>query len=231
MLRLFAVLALGTILCGAPALAQTPGRFDQEIENLSAAPAQESGCPILFLGSSSVRLWQGLDLDMAPIAVANHGFGGATIAEINAAFDGLTNLPRPWAIFFYAGENDIHEGATPDMVVEQFTGFLRLKSQRLGATPVYFISLKPSPARWQERPAQRAVNAQVRRMARARRDLVFIDVTQAMIEHGRPRAIFVEDGLHLNDAGYAIWRRRLRPHVLDAIDAGGQACANTMGRS
>lgn len=47
---------------------------------------------------------------------------------------------------------------------------------------------------------------------------------------GLLRSIYVDDGLHLNDAGYAIWRRRLPPHLLNAVDARAQICDTTMRR-
>lgn len=199
-----------------PAGAQTAtGRFAGEIAALTQNDAIAAAhCPIMFVGSSSIRLWRGLSDDMAPVATLNRGFGGAGIGDINANFNTLVARPRPWAIFFYAGENDIADGAAANAVVSAFAEFLAMKDATLGATPVYFISLKPSVARFEQLSAQTAVNNAVRRMARERDDLIYIDVARAMLDHGRPRDIFVEDGLHMSERGYAIWTEIIRPHVL-----------------
>jgi lysophospholipase L1-like esterase len=206
----FALLALT-----APAQSQPAARFAAELAAFARSDeTTPAHCPALFVGSSSIRLWRTLADDMAPVSTLNRGFGGATIGEINANFDLLVARSRPWAIFFYAGENDISEGAAPAQVIADFTRFLELKDAALGDTPVYFISLKPSPLRIGQLAAQRDVNAAIRRLARSRRDLAYVDVASAMLDRGQPRDVYVEDGLHMSPGGYAIWTRILRPLVL-----------------
>ena len=36
-------------------------------------------------------------------------------------------------------------------------------------------------------------------------DLTYIDVVSPMLVNGQPRDIYVQDGLHMSPAGYAIW--------------------------
>ena len=81
---------------------------------------------------------------------------------------------------------------------------------------MYFISLKPSKARFDQLPRQAQVNASVRRLAVARADLNYVDVASAMLADGKPRDIFQDDALHMTDAGYRIWTRILRPKVARA---------------
>ncbi|MBL8537166.1 MAG: hypothetical protein JNM59_07150 [Hyphomonadaceae bacterium] len=228
--RVSALALLGAISGGAEA--QTPApRFESEIAAFAGRQTDIAAhCPILFVGSSSIRLWGALNDDMAPASVLNRGFGGATIADINAHFDVLVTAARPWAIFFYAGENDIADGATPEAVVASFTAFLDRKDAALGATPVYFISLKPSIARAQQRAAQRAVNTRIRALARARRDLHYVDVASAMMANGTVRDIFVEDGLHMTPEGYDIWRRVIRPLVVRETARARAPCAPAEAR-
>ena len=40
------------------------------------------GQGVVFVGSSSIRLWDTLAQDMAPIEVIQHGFGGAKLNDI-----------------------------------------------------------------------------------------------------------------------------------------------------
>lgn len=158
----------------------------------------------LFVGSSSFAAWSTLSQDIRQPAI-NRGFGGSTIADINAVFDRIVLAYRPSAIVFYAGENDIALGATPDQVVERFSAFMHQKVQKLGSTPVYFVSIKPSPDRAAQRPRQAEVNEVIRVSARSRRDLIFIDVVTAMDRHGETEDLYLADGIHLDARAYDIW--------------------------
>lgn len=192
--------------------------FQSEIDGFAAADraSQPEPCGVLFVGSSSIRLWESLATDMAPYRVINRGFGGSTIADVNLHFDRLVAPYRPRAIFLYAGENDIADGRSPQKTVAEFRTFLGKKTRSLGTTPVYFISLKPSKARLDQLERQREVNAAVQRLAAERADLDYVDVASAMLAKGKPRDIFQSDALHMTEAGYRIWTRILRPQVVKA---------------
>ena len=169
-----------------------------------------SGCPVLFVGSSSIRMWNTLEADMAPLPVLNRGFGGSSTHQVNDYFDRIVTPYRPRAIVLYAGENDIDGGRTPAEVGAEVEEFLALKTSRLGGVPVFYISVKPSKARAAQFARQTEANEAVRALAERHPDLHFIDVVSAMLDDGRPRDIYVADDLHMNAAGYAIWRERVR---------------------
>ena len=168
-------------------------------------------CPVLFVGSSSIRMWNSLAADMAPLPVVNRGFGGSSTRHVNAYFDRVVMPYRPRAIVLYAGENDIDAGESPADVLAHVERFLALKDQRLGRrVPVFYISVKPSKLRAAQFQRQSQANEAVKALAARRGDLEFIDVVPGMLEGGRPRDIYVQDGLHMSPAGYAIWRERVR---------------------
>ena len=96
------------------------------------------------------------------------GFGGAHLAHVLLYFEALIAPHRPREIVLYAGENDISWGRAPDDVLADLEAFLQMKRKALGATPVYFISIKPSIYRWQEYPVQQQANALVKQLAEAR---------------------------------------------------------------
>ena len=177
-----------------------------ELDRESPPPA----CPVLFVGSSSIRLWSSLKQDMAPLPVLNRGFGGSTIAQSNLYFDRIVAPYRPRAIVFYAGENDLDGGQSPAVVASEFARFMDLKRSRLGAIPVFYISAKPSKARYAQLERQTQLNAAIRQLAAESKDLTFIDVVTPMLRDGKPQDLYVEDGLHMNAAGYAIWRGLVR---------------------
>jgi len=174
-------------------------------------------CPVLFVGSSSIRLWTSLAQDMAPLPVINRGFGGSKISEVNSYFDRIVTPYRPRAIVFYAGENNIDANEAPEAVAEQFRQFMALKRQRLGKTPVFYISAKPSKLRFNQFARQTELNNAVRSFVASSSDLTYIDVVAPMLVNGQPRDIYVQDGLHMSPAGYAIWTGLVR----EALDRKG----------
>lgn len=179
---------------------------------------------MLFVGSSSIRLWSTLSQDMAPLPVINRGFGGSHIEYVNRWFEPLVAAYRPSVIVFYAGENDIDAGKPVQRVLADFAAFMKLEVAALGEVPVYFISLKPSKLRAAQLGLQREVNAAVRALAGERGDLHFIDVATAMLEDGRPRDLFAADNLHMTRAGYAIWTRQLRAALLPHAQSDASRC-------
>lgn len=207
-----AALCAGACTHPAPAGPSADAPFAAEIAAFLAADraARPGACQYLFVGSSSIRMWATLAEDMAPLPVINRGFGGSTIADVNAYFDLIVAPYLPRAIIFYAGENDIDAGASPADVAGRFAAFMGLKRRALGDTPVYFVSLKPSRLRAMQFERQSEANALIAAMADEAEDLVFIDVVPAMLEAGGERLLFIEDGLHLNAEGYAVWREGIR---------------------
>lgn len=212
----FAALICALAALAAPAaLSQTAGphRFAGEIaafqQTDSASPPP--ACPIVFVGSSSIKKWTSLTEDMAPMVVLNRGFGGSQIDDVDYYFDQTVTAYRPRAIVFYAGDNDIAAKKSPAQVYADFERFMALKDYRLGhATPVYFIAIKPSKLREDQMDLQAAANAKVRALSHVRSDLHYIDIVPAMLENGKPRDLFVADGLHMTREGYAIWTKIVR---------------------
>jgi lysophospholipase L1-like esterase len=167
-------------------------------------------CATLFVGSSSIRFWFTLAKDFPSRAIIRRGYGGSTIADSNYYFDRVVAPYKPREIVFYAGENDINAGRSPEEVLAEFETFMAKKSEALGDTPVFFLSIKPSKARIGELEAQTKANALIAEYAGRRPDLAYVDVASSMLDHGVPKDIFISDGLHMNREGYAMWRDRIR---------------------
>jgi hypothetical protein len=188
--------------------------------------APPAACQVLFVGSSSIVNWKDtLAADMAPMPAINRGFGGSHIEYVNRWFDQIVAPYHPRAIVFYAGENDLDAGKSVERVVSDFDKFMKRKTQALGDTPVYFISLKPSKLRFAQFSSQSRVNEQVRQRADKRTDLHFIDIVPPMLdEQGKPKDLFVADGLHMKPAGYAIWTKAVRAALLPNTEEEAQTC-------
>ena len=230
----FAVAVCALALLGACGRAQTTAAQATALDKSLAVEiarfvsadqaAPPAACQVLFVGSSSIVRWKSLAADMAPIPVINRGFGGSHIEHVDRWFDKIVAPYRPRAIVFYAGDNDIDAGIPVERVVDDFDTFLSLKTAALGVTPVYFISVKPSKARFAQLGLQAQVNEAIRERAAKRADLVFIDVVAPMLDHGKPRELFVADGLHMTAEGYALWTRLVRAALLPNSDAEERSC-------
>lgn len=176
------------------------------------AHAPPKPCRTVFIGSSSIRFWLSLRQDFPELDPLNRGFGGSQISHAIGYFDRLLTPHMPKEIVFYSGENDLSAGLTPEQVLERFQTFMRLKTDRLGDAPVYFLSIKPSFARLGQLSVQQEANEIFAGFAETRDDLFFVDVSSPMMEEsGVPMQIFISDQLHMDPNGYAIWTETLSP--------------------
>lgn len=190
-------------------------RFEREILKFEEADLAAMPAPggILFVGSSSIRLWKTLAQDMAPLPVLNRGFGGATIGEVNHYFGRIVRKYDPRVLVFYAGENDLYTDMPVDSVVADFNRFRDSMQVYLPECRMYFIGIKPSPARWQAQAKFEEANRCFRAVCSRDPRWTYVDVTPPMLaENGLPRRdIYRSDSLHMNGYGYAEWTKLLKP--------------------
>jgi lysophospholipase L1-like esterase len=170
---------------------------------------------VLFLGSSSIRLWKTLAADFPEVEVINRGFGGSHIADSIVHFDRLVLPHRPRLIVFYAGSNDVASGKSPEQVAADFREFRGLVGTALPDARILFISVQMAPARWDLREKMALANAYVAAFCAADEQLTFVDVNpHVLTPDGSPRTeIYSPDMLHMNSDGYALWRGILEPFV------------------
>jgi lysophospholipase L1-like esterase len=170
---------------------------------------------VLFVGSSSIRLWDRLEEQFETVPVVKRGFGGSRLSDCVKYLDRLVIKYRPRLVMVYAGDNDLAEGGTPRDILDRFKAFTDGVHRRLPDTQIAFISIKPSPARRALIDRARAANELVREYADAHPQVEYVDVFTPMLRaDGSPRTeLFRKDALHLNDAGYALWRTVMRPFV------------------
>lgn len=212
MLRKFLIPLLCLVLGIPAALAQTPpaAPFADEIAAFEAADARAMPARhgVLFLGSSSIRLWEGLGRDFPGMKAINRGFGGSKIADSIRYAERIAIPYAPRTIVFYAGDNDIADGNTPQQVLADFRALAAKVHATLPKTRILFIAIKPSIARWNLVDTIREANRLVRDFTATDPRLGFVDIFPAMLgPDGKPRPeLLREDGLHMTRAGYVIWR-------------------------
>ena len=194
-----------------------PDTWESAIAAYEASDAESSPelGSIVFVGSSSILFWETLHEDMAPMPVLNRGFGGSEIAHATHFADRIVLPYEPTAIVLYAGDNDIGFGLSADCALRDFEAFAEHIQAAAPDTPIYYISIKPSPARWELWEEMKRANLLIEARTMTHPALHFIDVSEAMLdEQGQPIAdLFVGDGLHMTASGYELWTSIVRPRL------------------
>ncbi len=190
--------------------------FEEEVSRLETARAAQnfSSAPVVFYGSSSIRLWDTLAADLADPRALNQGFGGSTLEACAYFFERLVAPLRPSSLVLYAGDNDLGDGQNPEQVLSSFRALIAKMDQALPQVAFTYMSIKPSPARsaivkeiWE---TNRLIRAEVETRGNC---ALFLNIFDAMLDSQcRPRSdLFGEDGLHLNRDGYRLWTELLSP--------------------
>jgi lysophospholipase L1-like esterase len=197
-----------------------PNRFAAEIrafaewDSKNAAPAD----PVLFVGSSSARMWRTRE-SFPDLPVVNRGFGGSHISDVIHYADRIVLPYRPRVIVFYAGDNDIAGNKSPQRVAEDYRRFVRLIHARLPAARIVYITIKPSRSRWSLWPQMNEANSLIRDFCRGDDRLFWADLATPLLgPDGLPAPeLFLKDQLHLSAEGYAVWTKALGPIMTKAL--------------
>jgi lysophospholipase L1-like esterase len=213
----FLVAATLLCVCGALLRAEKPPDFAHWEKAIAAFEKQDRAKPppkdaILFVGSSSIRLWD-LPRSFPDRQVINRGFGGSEIADSVHFAPRILLKYRPRLIVFYAGDNDIAAGRRPERVAADFKEFVRTVHAELPRTKILFLSIKPSIRRWNLVERMRRANELIRDYCKQVKRVEYVDVATPMLgTDGKPRReLFQRDGLHLNAAGYKLWASIVKP--------------------
>jgi len=170
---------------------------------------------VLFVGSSTIRLWTTLEQDFAEHQVLNRGFGGSEMLDSIYWFDRLMAPHRPRSIVIYAGDNDLANGLWPEQVCADFQALVRKIQARQPGAGIFYLAIKPSRSCLALLEDARRANALIQAACQPERGVTFVDTfTPTLGLDGKPRTeLFANDQLHLNAGGYAVWREVLRPYL------------------
>jgi lysophospholipase L1-like esterase len=199
-------------------------RWKESFEQFAAADRARAPRPggVLFVGSSSIRLWDNLEQDFQSLPiVTKRGFGGSRLSDCSDNVARLVLPYKPRLVIVYAGDNDLAEGATPAEVLESFQRFVAGVRAELPDTRIAYLSIKPSPLRASLIADARTANALIQAWSVSARNVDFIDIYSKMLgADGQPRAdLFGPDRLHLNRAGYSLWRQEIAAHLETTLGA------------
>lgn len=182
----------------------------KRIERMDKSLVHES--TVLFYGSSSIRLWEGLSADFPEYNMVNLGFGGSTLAACTWFFERVMQGYHPRALVVYAGDNDLGDGRHPEEIFIFFQLLMTKASAILGDIPCFFVSLKPSPVRWEKEDQFKYTNNLIENeIIKYNANWKFINVFKRMLDKsGKPMAnLYAPDGLHLGPFGYELWREAI----------------------
>jgi lysophospholipase L1-like esterase len=172
---------------------------------------------ILFVGSSSFRMWKDVKDYFPGYTIINRGFGGSGLNDAIRYADDIIIPYKPKQIVIYTGENDIAGGnVTSTEILQRFTELFNIIRSKLPNTSIVFVSIKPSPSRIKFQRVIEDANIMIRQFLSGYPKTVYVDVYHPMLnEDGSPRKeLFLEDDLHMNPKGYEIWKNAIAPHLI-----------------
>ncbi len=195
------------------------GDFEAEIQSFETqdAASPPPSRPIVFVGSSSIKIWPNLPAAFPGLPVLNRGFGGSEMSDVLVYFDRVVARYSPSLVVLYEGDNDLAGGKSVAQVAGEYATFLDRVRQQLPSTAVMLLSVKPSPSRLSILPQMQQLNSSLKNLADAG-GASYVDVHTPMLNgSGQPRPeLFQSDQLHMNASGYALWQSILTPVLAPA---------------
>ena len=179
-----------------------------------AAPPDDA---ILFVGSSSIRFWEELPSDMAPMTVIRRGFGGAKLTDLIHFADRIILPYSSRAIVIHAGGNELTESPgnarrTPQEALSDYRELIALIRTRHRDIPIYYLALRPSSLPGARDELMALIQAETESTA----GLEFIDAGAGLtLPSGGPDPELIRwDFIHLNRQGYEAWAPVVRDRLL-----------------
>jgi lysophospholipase L1-like esterase len=173
---------------------------------------------ILFVGSSSFRMWKGVQDSFPTRTIINRAFGGSTFSDLIYYANDVIAPYKPKQILIYCGDNDLasSDTITPAIVLKRFQQFFSIIRAQHPKARVTFVAIKPSPSREKLMTKMEETNLLIENFLKKKRRTSFIDVYHAMLlANGKPDpSLFLSDNLHMNAKGYAIWTKIIEPYLI-----------------
>ncbi|HSZ87257.1 MAG TPA: GDSL-type esterase/lipase family protein [Puia sp.] len=174
--------------------------------------------PILFVGSSSFTKWTDVQSYFPKYTIINRGFGGSSLPDIIRYANDIIFPYHPKQVVIYCGDNDLafSDSVTSRMVFNRVRKLFLLIREKMPNENIVYISIKPSPSRVRLIPKVVEANNMIKQFLAEQKNALFVDVYHLMLDKdGKPiDDIFIQDKLHMNAKGYAIWQKAIEPYLL-----------------
>ncbi len=194
-------------------------KWKADIEKLEAKDQEEehSADSILFLGSSSIRMWDTIAEDMYPYPVIRRGYGGSKFRDVSVFAERLIWPHRFRAVVIFVG-NDVkgEEGdATPEEVAGWFEYIVGVAKLVEPKAPVFCLEVFPCESRWAAWPKIQKSNAALAEACARLDGVYFIPQANGYLgPDGKPiPELYREDRLHMSPMGYRMWSGVIKSHL------------------
>lgn len=168
----------------------------------------------VFTGSSSIRIWHDVQEKFPKHQIVNSGFGGSQASDLLKYSSELILQFKPTKVFIYEGDNDIAAGKNSTEIISDILSIIEKIREQNPAAEVILIAAKPSLARWDLKKKYKQLNRKFKKLSRKDAELHFADVWKPMLNGKKVKQdLFLEDGLHMNAKGYAIWHDVLEDFI------------------
>ena len=198
-------------------------KWAEDIHNLEQLDQQEADPDkgILFVGSSSIRLWDTMADDMAPWPTIRRGYGGAKLSDLVIFIDRLVQPHNFEALIIFVA-NDItgdDDDQTPAEVLVLYQTLIKRIRQHHPTQPIAFIEITPTSSRFKVWPEIQRANALIEQWSETQPNLHYVATSRHFLdESGKPNdALFIDDRLHLNPQGYRLWSRLLKQSLSNIL--------------
>ncbi len=221
-MRFFPLLLILVISCSP--LKKYPlksDRWENDIKFLESKDREEAcdeDC-ILFVGSSSIRLWKEIESDMSPYKVVKRGYGGAHFYDLIHYTKRLVKNHKPRAIAVFVA-NDItgknnnswYGDLKPKEVLQLFKFFTKEIKSIHGDIPIFAIETTPTINRWSVWDKISKTNDLIKNYTAKKENLNYITTRLDFLDSkGYPKEkYFVNDKLHLSKSGYKLWSKIIK---------------------
>ena len=198
------------------AFGQCGQNYDRDVRRIvkAAQKLPHEKTRIVFAGSSTFRLWDNMAESFPEYEVVNAGIGGSCFDDLYRYKEQLISATHPDILIIYEGDNDIvdieedgNQRALSDIHIYawQLMNWIQHTHPDL---PVFLLSPKPSPSRWEHLARYKAVNSRLEELTQAY-NYYFMDCWPWLTDNNVQvdPGLFISDKLHLNEQGYQILGR------------------------
>ncbi len=190
-------------------------KWEDDVEKLSATNTLDGGNEhVLFIGSSSFRLWDKLPEDLAPHSIVKRAYGGAKFRDLAIYTPVLVRgLKFNRAVIFIANDITGKEDDTPPETTRKLAHLvIEQLRQEQPKVQVFILAVTPTPSRYEYWPRIQKTNQMLKSLSVELQNVHYISTATAFLDtDGLPRAeYFKDDKLHLNQQGYAVWSELIK---------------------
>jgi lysophospholipase L1-like esterase len=187
-------------------------RYESKILAFEALPLPPPG-GMVVAGNSNIVMWPNLEADLAPLPAIKRGFGGSTTAELAYYLDRLVLGNKPASVVICEGENDFGVGDDESDIAARHAEIIERIHAFDPKIRIYVIGLKPSPYRFDRWDLYQATNALLEDVCAGAPPCTYIPPPAGLLDNnGKPiPSLYLDDQIHLNAAGYAVWTAAIRP--------------------